>query len=114
MSPEDQGTIMARIDIQRDGIGPDELYAASTQTQEVLVRVAQYSQLIMEVQIVCDHLQQIIDLQLHIMNLQRQQYLAPQCDHLTIERQMEQLNRQLEDPRRTLRVAGTDEQLQHE
>jgi len=63
VSVEDQGTIMAHIDIDKDNIGTDQMWEAFIQTQEVLMRVAQYSQPIREVQRVCEHPQQIIDLQ---------------------------------------------------
>jgi hypothetical protein len=44
VSVEDQGTIMALIDIDKDSTGYEQLQEAFTQTQEVLMRVAQYSQ----------------------------------------------------------------------
>ena len=55
VSVEDQGTIMALIDIDKDNTGYEQLQEAFTQTQEVLMRVAQYSQPIREVQMVCEH-----------------------------------------------------------
>jgi hypothetical protein len=70
VSIEDQVTIMALLDVQGDTIGFEELREAYTRTEEVLMRVAQYSQPIREVQMVCDHPQQIIDLQRQIMDLQ--------------------------------------------
>jgi hypothetical protein len=53
VSTEDQGAIMALINIQADAIGHEELRVAFTQRQEVLMRVAQYLQPIREVQMVC-------------------------------------------------------------
>jgi hypothetical protein len=46
---------MGSIDIQRDAIGFDELNEVYPQTQDVLMRVAGYSQPIRELQIVCNH-----------------------------------------------------------
>ena len=70
VSTEDQGTIMALIDVNKDNIGHEQLMEAFAQTQEVLMRVAQYSQPIREVQMVCKHPQQIINLQPQITDLQ--------------------------------------------
>jgi len=81
VSIEDQGTIKALLDVQRDAIGFEELKEEFGQTQEVLTRVAQYSQPIREVQMVCEHPQQIIDLQWQITDLRMKQFLPPQCDH---------------------------------
>ena len=70
VSVEDEDTIMALIDIDKDNVGNEQLREAFIQTQEVLMRVAQYSQPIREVQMVCEHPQQIIDLQRQITDLQ--------------------------------------------
>jgi hypothetical protein len=63
VSVEDQGAIMAIIDLDKEKMGAEKIRDAFVQTQEVLMRVAQYSQPIREVQMVCEHAQQIIDLQ---------------------------------------------------
>jgi len=63
VSIEDHGAIMAHLDIQSDAIGFEELNEGFAQTQQVLLRVVQYSQPIREVQMVGDHSQQIIDVQ---------------------------------------------------
>jgi hypothetical protein len=55
VSVEDHGTIMALIDLDKDNIGRDQVREEFIQTQEVLMRVAQYSQPIREVQMVCEH-----------------------------------------------------------
>jgi hypothetical protein len=81
VSIEDQGTIMALIDLDKDNIGNNQFTEAFTQTQEVLMQVAQYSQPIRKVQMVCEHPQQIIDLQWLITDLQMKQFLPLQCDH---------------------------------
>jgi hypothetical protein len=46
---------MGSIDIQRDAIGFDELNEVYAQPQEVLMRVAVYSQPIRELQMMCNH-----------------------------------------------------------
>jgi hypothetical protein len=81
VSVEDQGTIMALINLDKDNVGTEQLSEAFIQTQEVLMCAAQYSQPIREVQMVWEHPQQIIDLQRQITDLQTKQFLPPQCDH---------------------------------
>lgn len=114
MSPEVQGTIMAVIDIQREAIGTDELYEAFGQTHEVLVRVAHYSQLIRETQMVCNHSQQIIDVQPQITNLQTQQFQPLQRDHSWFKQRLATFKQELEEAKITPRMVGTDEDLRHE
>jgi len=91
VSVEDQGTIRALIDIAKDNVRNEQLREAFVQTQEVLMRVAQYSQPIREVQMVCEHPQQIIDLQRQITDLQMKQFLPPQCNHTELEQQIQTL-----------------------
>jgi len=74
-STEDPGTIKELIDLDKDNIGTEQLREAFIQTQEVLMRVAQYSPPIREVQMVCEHPQHIIDLQQQITDLQGKQFL---------------------------------------
>jgi anion-transporting ArsA/GET3 family ATPase len=81
VSIEDQGTIMALTDIDKQNVVYKGLTEAFEQTQEVLMRVAQYTQPIREVQMVYEHPQQIIDLQQQITDLQTKQFLPQQCDH---------------------------------
>jgi len=49
VSSEDQGTIIALIDIDKDNIGYEQMKEVLSQTHEVLMRVALYSQPIREV-----------------------------------------------------------------
>jgi hypothetical protein len=88
VSIEDHGTIMAHIDIDKDNVGHEQLREAFIPTQEVLLLVAQYSQPIREVQMVCEYAQQIIDLQQQITHLETRQFVPPQCDHPEFERQI--------------------------
>jgi hypothetical protein len=88
VSVEDQETIMALIDLDKENMGNNQMRDAFIQTQEVLMRVAQYSQPIRDLQMVCEHPQQIIDLKGQITDLQTKQFLPPQCDHIKLEQQM--------------------------
>jgi hypothetical protein len=72
---EDQGTTMALIDLDTDNIGFEQLREAFMQMEEVLMRVVQYSQPIREVPMMCEHPQQIIDLQWQITDLHWKQFL---------------------------------------
>jgi hypothetical protein len=62
---------MALIVQEQDAIGMDKLRDAFAQAQVVLMRVAQYSEHIAEVQMGCNYPQQIIELQWQITELQR-------------------------------------------
>jgi hypothetical protein len=66
---------MALIDIQWDAIRFTKLSEAFPWTQGVLMRVAQYPQCIWDVQMVCNHARQIIDLQRQITKQQVKQCL---------------------------------------
>jgi len=114
VSVEDQGTIMALIDIDNDNIGYEQLTEAFVQTQEVLMRVAQYSQPIREVQRVCEHPQQIIDLQRQITDLQARQFLPLQCDHTELEQQIQILRTEQDEALRRPPAPGTNKDLQQE
>jgi len=105
---------MALIDIDKDNIGSEQLRKAFIQTQEVLMRVALCSQPIREVQMVCQHPQQLIDLQRQITDLQTRQFLPPQCDHTELERQIQTLRNERDEALRRLPALGTNEDLQQE
>jgi hypothetical protein len=114
VSVEDQGTIMALIDIDKDNTRFEQLQEAFAQTQEVLMRVAQYSQPIREVQMVCEHPQQIIDLQRQVTDLQTKQFLPPLCDHTGLEQQIQTLRNERDEALRRPVGPGTNEELQQE
>jgi hypothetical protein len=114
VSIEDQGTIMALIDVDKDNTGYEQLRESFGQTQEVLMRVAQYSQPIREVQMVCKHPQQIIDLQWQITDLQTKQFLPPECDHTELEQQIQTLRNEPDEAFRRPPAPGTNEELQQE
>ena len=84
-------------------------------TQQVLTRVAQYSQPVREIQQVCSHPEEIADLrnQITILRAQTQPPLLV-CDHTDYETRLENLQNELEVARQTPRTAGTDEDLRRE
>jgi hypothetical protein len=85
VSPDDQGTIMAVIDLNQEMMGTEATTYAFIQAQEVMMRIAQYSQPVRTIQAVCDHPEQMIALQNKITDLHAKQFLPPPCDHMTFE-----------------------------
>jgi len=84
-------------------------------TQQVLSRVAQYSQPVREIQQVCCHPEEIADQRNQITIFQAQAQPPPLvCDHTNYEAQLTTLRNELEVARRTPRIAGTDEDLRRE
>jgi hypothetical protein len=114
VSPEDQGTIMALIDLNKEQMDLEATTDAFVQAQEVMMRIAQYSQPVRTIQALCDHPAQITNLQKQITELQTRQFLPPSCDHTTFEQQIQQLRNELDEARRTPRTVGTDEDLRRE
>jgi hypothetical protein len=84
---------------------------AFTQAQEVLMWVAQYSQPVREIQMVCNHPSQIIALQKQVTDLQTKQFLPTPCDHTVQEQHIQKLRSDLDEAWRTSRTAGTDEEI---
>jgi len=76
--------------------------------------VAQYSQPIQEVQMVCEHPQQIMDLLRQITDLQTRQFLHPQCDHTELEQQILSLRNERDQALRRPPAPGPIEELQQE
>ena len=111
VSLEDQGTIKELIDLQKNAIRFEELNEEFATTQDVLIRVPQYSQQMREVQRVRDYPQQIIDLQRQTTDLQTQQFLPPQCNYTGMEQQIQTLTNKQNEARRTPAATGTDEEL---
>jgi len=83
-------------------------------TEVVLMRVVQFSQKIQEVQMVCDQLQQIINLRRQITDLQTKQFMHHQCDHTGLEQQIQTLMKERDKARMGPALAGTDEDLPEE
>jgi hypothetical protein len=54
---------MALIDLNQDTMGTEATTDAFVQAQEVMMRIAQYSQAVQTIQAVCDHPEQGIGLQ---------------------------------------------------
>ena len=104
VSADDQaiiGVIVNKIHMEIDCA---ERQAVLEDAQEVLRRVAQYTEPAAVVQMVCDHLAQIIALQKQITVLQTEQFLPPEWDHSTLEQQWETLRQELEQARRITRM----------
>jgi hypothetical protein len=63
---------MAFIGLDKEMMGSVHMSNTFMQSQEILMRIAQYSQPIREVQRVCNHPSQIIALQQHVTYMQGQ------------------------------------------
>jgi len=63
---------------------------------------------------VCEHPQQIIDLQRQITDLQTKQFLPPQCDHTELEQQIHTLRYERDKAMRRPAAPGTHEDLRQE
>lgn len=87
VSVDDQGPIMAILDIQRYTIGFEELNDGFAHTPAVVMGVVQYTQPIRDEQMVFNHPQLIIDQQRQITGLLTKQFLPPQCDQTWLEQQ---------------------------
>jgi hypothetical protein len=70
VSPKDQGTIMALIDLNQEMLDAEATTDAFVQAQEVMMRIAQHSQPMRTIQAVCGHPAQITALQKQITDLQ--------------------------------------------
>jgi len=114
VSLEDQGTFMAIIDLNKETIGPKAITDAFIQAQEVMMRIAQYSQPVRTIQAVCDHPAQIIGLQTQITDLQATRFLPASWDHTTFEQQIQQLRNELDEARKTPRTVETNKDLRRE
>jgi hypothetical protein len=88
---------MGLLNLDNETIGTEEITDAFAQAQELLMRVAQYSQPVREIQMVCDHPNQIISLQKQITDLQTQRFLPPSCDHTGYKTQIQDLQNNLEE-----------------
>jgi hypothetical protein len=105
---------MALINLDKEHMGNDQIREAFIQTEEVLMRVTQYSQPIREVQMVCEHPQQIIVLQRQTTDLQTKQFLPPQCHHTEFEQHIRTLRNEQDKALRRPTAPGTSEDLQQE
>jgi len=106
--------MMEPLDIQRDGTGFEETEAKLVECEEVLMRVARYTEPAEMVQRVCDHPAQIIALQKEVTHLKAQHFLPPICNHLVMDKRMQILKNKSAEARRTPAVAGTSQELQNE
>jgi hypothetical protein len=112
--PEDQGTIMALWDLNKETMCTETAIETLVQAQELMVRIAQYSQPVRTIQAVCNHPNQIIAPQKQVTNLQARAFLPPSCNQTTFEQQIQQLRNDLDELRRTPTTVGTDEDLRRE
>jgi len=74
--------------------------------------VAEYSQPFREVLMVCDHPQQIIDLEQQVTDLQTKQFLPPQCDRTKLQQQIQTLTNEWDEAWKRPTAAGTNQELQ--
>jgi hypothetical protein len=115
VSVQDQGTINRILETNLGETTEIEHVELLMVTQQVLSRVAQYSQPVREIQQVCNHPAEIADLQNQITILRAQTRPHPlECDHTGYETQLTTLRNELEVARRTPRTAGTDEEVRRE
>jgi hypothetical protein len=98
---------MALLHIQRDVIQFEQFNKVFTQTQEVLVTVAQYLQPIREVQSMCDCAHQISNRQRQITDLQTPKLQPPQCDDTKLQQQEEIRKHKTNTARRRPAAPGT-------
>jgi hypothetical protein len=111
VSVEDQSTITALHDLQGEVIGCEELREAYARTQGIRMWVAQYHKPIREVQRVCNHHKEIIELQRQSPDRQTKQFLHPECDHTELTQQTRTLSNEQDEARKRPAARGTDEDL---
>ena len=115
VSVQDQVTINRILDTNLGETTDTESIELLMVTQQVLSRVAQYSQPVREIQQVCSHPAEIADLRNQITILQAQTQPPPLvCDHTEYETRLTTLRNELEVARQTPRTAGTDQDLRRE
>jgi hypothetical protein len=115
VSIQDQGTINRILETNLGETTDIEHVELLMVTQQVLSRVAQYSQPVREIQQVCNHPEEIADLRNQIIILRAQTQPPPfECDHTNYETQLTTLRNELEVARRTPRTEGTDEDVRRE
>jgi len=115
VSVQDQVTINRILDTNLGETTETESIELLMVTQQVLSRVAQYSQPVREIQQVCSHPAEIADLRNQITILRAQTQPPPLvCDHADYETRLTTLRNELEVARQTPRTAGTDEDLRRE
>jgi hypothetical protein len=115
VSVQDQGTINRILETNLGETTEAESIELLAVTQQVLSRVAQYSQPVREIQQVCSHPMEITDLQNQITILRARTEPPPIiCIHPDYETQLATIRSELEVARRTPRVEGTDNVIRQE
>jgi hypothetical protein len=100
VSVQDQETITRLLETGLDTTTELENLELLMVTQQVLSRVAQYSQPVREIQQVCEPPAEIMDLRNQIMILRAQtQPPSLVCDHTNYEAQLQTLRNELEEAR---------------
>jgi len=115
VSVQDQGTINRILEINLGETTEIESIELLVVTQQVLSRVAQYSQPVREIQQVCNHPAEIADLRNQITILRAQTQPPPLvCDHTGLEQQIQTLRNERDEALRRPVAPGTNEDLQQE
>jgi len=102
---------MCILDLNKVSLGTESMTNAFIRPQEVLMRVAQYSQPVREIEMLCDHRNQIIAPKKQITDLQTLHILPSSCNHTTFEQEIQQLKDKLNNAWKTTRMAETEEDL---
>jgi len=108
----DQGTINQILEVDVDNTRGEESGEYVGLTQQILSWVAQYSEPVREIQRVCNHQEEIMDVrtQITILLAQRQPTLL-ECCHNNYETQLQTLRRALEEARYTASMERSDEDV---
>jgi hypothetical protein len=115
VSVQDQGTINRILETNLGETTEAESIELIMVTQQVLSRVAQYSQPVWEIQQVSNHPAEISDLRNQITIFRARTEPPPiVCDLTDNETQLATLRNQLEEARRTPRVEGTVDKIRQE
>jgi len=112
VSVQDQGTINQILETNLGETTEEEVIELLMVTQQILSRVAQYSQPVREIQQVCSHPVEFTDLRNQITILRARAEPPPiVCDHTDYDTQLATLRNELEVARQTPRVVGTDDDI---
>jgi len=114
VSADDQAIIGRIVNRNLLEVNFGERQTLLEEAQEVLRRVAEYTEPADMIQTVSDHPVKIIELQKLITDLQDRQFLPPQCNHTEMETRIRGLENDLAEARTRHRADGTDEQLRED
>src|SRR5882757_755298 len=115
VSIQDQETINRILETNLGETTDTESIELLVVTQQVLSRVAQYSQPVREIQQVCNHPAEIADLRNQITILRAQTQPPPLvCDHTGLEQQIQTLRNERDEALRRSVGPATNEEIQQE